>query len=587
MKLRRTMARALKFIQKSSFHLPSVTKRRVTETIAICEEDNDPNLVTSSTLKNAWSWIIKLHQSQINEKTLSLRQKLNMHQDGKGIWRCYGRLGKSFLPEDAKNPIFIFPNTTLAQLIIREAHGKLHRSTAHTMLEVRQKYWIPKLRQQVKKILRKCIECQKTNNLPYQYPPLAELPRRRVVRSRPFQDIGLDLFGPLRSRNTNGIRTKLYGCIFTCSTTRLLHIELISDNTTISFINALRRFMSRRGVPNSVTCDNAPTFLLAEKILTNDDDYTQPEEQLNNFMTNAGIKWIKITPYAPWKGGFYERLIKDIKLSLKRALGRRIVDEDSLRTILTKIEGCLNGRPLTYQEEDSEEISFIRPIDFVQKQITISYPMVNNNDDTEDPNFLTPREALQLRTRKQAQEALRSSMEVTECFWKLWNDAYLTSLREQHRKYLDQGRSTPKQPKEGQLVLLHDPILPRNTWRIGRITKLLPSNDEEIRQVELQLPNKHTTKRPINLLIPLELEQEEKAGHTKTMQTATPNPTVLVDHPYDIRPKRQKTQHYPYSKEEYQLNVIYQNNGGPGMCSNRARAPFDLQTVDAHSGSVL
>uniref|UniRef100_A0A7I5E5V9 DUF5641 domain-containing protein n=1 Tax=Haemonchus contortus TaxID=6289 RepID=A0A7I5E5V9_HAECO len=169
------------------------------------------------------------------------------------------------------------------------------------------------------------------------------------------------------------------------------------------------------------------------------------------------------------------------------------------------------------------------------------------------PIFLPPREALQLCTREQAQEALRSSMEVTECFWELWNDAYLTFLGEQHRNYLNQGRNTPKQPKEGQLVLLYNPIPPRNTWRIGRITKLLPSNDEEIRQVELQLPNKHTTKRPINLLIPLELEQEEKAGYTETIQAVTPYPTVLVYHPsrYDIRPKRQKTQHYPYSKGEY------------------------------------
>ncbi|KHJ93419.1 integrase core domain protein [Oesophagostomum dentatum] len=243
----------------------------------------------------------------------------------------------------------------------KEAHGKFHRSTAHTMAEVRQKFWIPKLRQQVKKVIKKCVACQRYNNLPFRYPPLAELPKRRVVESRPFQDIGLDLFGPLRTRNAEGIQVKAYGCIFTCATTRLMHIELMRDNSTTSFINAIRRFMSRRGVPNSITCDNAPTFLLAERILTENFQEIEPEDRLESFMANAQITWQKTTPYAPWQGGFYERLIKDVKQALYKSLGRKVVDEDTLRTILTEIEGCLNSRQLTYQEEeDLEDLTPIR-----------------------------------------------------------------------------------------------------------------------------------------------------------------------------------------------------------------------------------
>ncbi|ETN86991.1 hypothetical protein NECAME_15997 [Necator americanus] len=49
----------------------------------------------------------------------------------------------------AKNPILIVPNTELCRLIILEAHGPYHNSTGHTIAEVRQQYWIPRLQKQL------------------------------------------------------------------------------------------------------------------------------------------------------------------------------------------------------------------------------------------------------------------------------------------------------------------------------------------------------------------------------------------------------------------------------------------------------
>lgn len=47
--------------------------------------------------------------------------------------------------------------------------------------------------------------------------------------------------------------------------------------STNDFLNALRRFIARRALPESITCDNAPTFLLSASILGDQRDHLDAE----------------------------------------------------------------------------------------------------------------------------------------------------------------------------------------------------------------------------------------------------------------------------------------------------------------------
>ena len=101
----------------------------------------------------------------------------------------------------------------------------------------------------------------------------------------------------------------------------------------MAFVRSLKRFISRRGTPSLVISDNGKTFKGAE---------------LKNFITSCGIKWGHIVERSPWWGGFYERIVRSVKRSLKKVLANARLTFEELLTEMIQIEGVLNSRPLTY-----------------------------------------------------------------------------------------------------------------------------------------------------------------------------------------------------------------------------------------------
>ena len=116
-------------------------------------------------------------------------------------------------------------------------------------------------REAVKKEVRRCVICLKWEGKPYSTPTIPDLPEERVSQDPPFANTGIDFAGPLYVQNLHSTdKTKVYVCLFTCASTRAIHLELINDLSGGSFLQAFRRFSSRRGLPNVVMSDNAKTF---------------------------------------------------------------------------------------------------------------------------------------------------------------------------------------------------------------------------------------------------------------------------------------------------------------------------------------
>ena len=77
----------------------------------------------------------------------------------------------------------------------------------------------------------------------------------RVDAEPPFTFSGADVFGPFIVRDGRG-EVKRYGLVFTCMSSRAVHIEMLDDLTSDAFINSFRCFVSLRGNVQVLRCDN-------------------------------------------------------------------------------------------------------------------------------------------------------------------------------------------------------------------------------------------------------------------------------------------------------------------------------------------
>ena len=177
-------------------------------------------------------------------------KQFNLIIDTEGLIRCQTRLPKANVNVIESAPLLIPTRSYFARLIIQESHERVfHNGIAQTLCRIRSKYWIPRLRQLVKGILRRCVICKRLEGKTYQSPPVPPLPNFRVSDSPPFSDAGLDFIGPLFIRTDDNTGTiKAYICLFTCCSTRGLHLELCKSLNLASFCLLFRRFCARREV---------------------------------------------------------------------------------------------------------------------------------------------------------------------------------------------------------------------------------------------------------------------------------------------------------------------------------------------------
>lgn len=199
---------------------------------------------------------------------------------------------------------------------------------------------------------------------------MAELPSDRLLVSPLFTKAGVDYFGPLEVK-CGKKHLKRWICLFTCLVTRGVHLEVAFSLETDSFIMCLRRFIARRGNPQVLYSDNGTNFVGANRELKQCIENLN-QDQINNELSQKGIKWVFNPPASPHMGEVWERLVRSCKRTFKAVLNNQVLTDEVLSTTMVEVEALINSRPLTEVSSDVDSIEAITPNHFLLARSSVN-----------------------------------------------------------------------------------------------------------------------------------------------------------------------------------------------------------------------
>ena len=299
---------------------------------------------------------------------------------------------------------------------------------------------------------------------------MADLPEDRLEPAPPFSYCAVDYFGPLLIKEGRK-ELKRYGVLFTCMASRAVHIEIACSLETDAFINALRRFVCRRGPIRQLRSDRGTNFVGAKGELQQS-LREMNHKKISDEMLKLNCDWFTFkfnVPAASHMGGVWERQIRSVRSILAALLdanGTQLNDE-SLRTFMCEAEAIINGRPLTTDSlNEPSALSPLTPSHLLTTKSRVILP---------PPGNFQPQD-------KYSRKSWRRVQHLSNEFWNRWQREYLLNLQQRPK-----WTSAKRDLALGDVVILKGEDNRRNKWQLARVEEINKSQDGHVRTVKVSL----------------------------------------------------------------------------------------------------
>ena len=414
-------------------------------------------------------------------KQNSRLKAVNPFLNQQGLLSVGGRLGNSSVSSLQAHPTILCSSDHFTKLIFTHHHQNLmHCGPTLLLAHLSTMLYVVAARKLARSVCASCLTCRRRAPKALKQ-MMGELPAPRVNPALCFVNTGLDYAGPIQLKRGNPRKptyTKGYLAIFVCLTTKAVHIEVVSDQTTAALTSALRRFCSLRGLPRHIYTDNGSNFVGAKNDLHDLYVFLQlpsTDAAIRSSLMDHKISWHCIPQRAPHFGGIWEAAVKSTKHHLKRTVGPVKLYYEEMATVTCQISACLNSRP--YLAIDCQEPDGDLPL--TPGHFLIGRPLQSYPDEPEEVD-------LSLTNRWKLCRAL------VQQFWESWSRSYLSSLQKRNKWV----KPTPNL-KAGDLVMMLDestlksstlakPLI--STWRMGKVTATYPGSDGLVRAADVEIP---------------------------------------------------------------------------------------------------
>jgi hypothetical protein len=371
-----------------------------------------------------------------------------------------------------KHTIILPKDHRLTQLIILQTHiDNKHFHVNSTIAMLTKSYYISHMRTTVIKTIREnCFLCRKTNRRPHA-PLMGDLPIEKLcVDHSSFSNVMIDMAGPymIKSRQTRKEATlKRYLLVVMCLTTKGLHIEIMSDASSDSFIKALIITFELRGYPKKIICDRGTNFIGADNALRKlMNDFNQLRVQRGLTPHKFKFEFHFNPARSSHMQGSVERLIGNIKAAMnkmKKMMSEMSgdLDDSTFRFLVISVVGMMNNRPLC-AVNIRNTTSFLTPNSFI----------MNRENNAFCPPINPPKRYDQLWSRY---------LEIQKILWEHFVD-HCVPQWVTREKWLKPTNNFAI----GEIVLTidHQKV---NDWRLARIIGIEKGSCNQVRKLTLLL----------------------------------------------------------------------------------------------------
>ncbi|KAG5666357.1 hypothetical protein PVAND_014391 [Polypedilum vanderplanki] len=366
-------------------------------------------------------------------------------------------------------------NKEMQQLqVFIDDQGVLRIHSRVKLAAARSKYWIPSVRVALKIIQDKCNFCRYLRTRPYA-PLMAPLPTCRIDPTQfPFQTTGVDCAGPITVRIYNREK-KIWILIFSCTLTRFIQLHILESLHSLKVMEAIALFWSSNGPVQTFISDRGTNFVGAKNFIREEYERTKSElievhgQLANELASKYRVEWKLLPAHSPWMGGFYERLIKEVKRSIATVLENRKLSKIELNIALQDACHRINCRPLSHNPISADDEEVLTPHHLARGRP--GWPYLPSYKPSE-PDPQNDRSVFR-RGRLIADEIMR-----------LFVHGYLPVLTKRTKWFKD--ISSPL--RIGDIVLLIEPDKTRRQWKRARVIKLYKAKDRRSRVADVELP---------------------------------------------------------------------------------------------------
>jgi hypothetical protein len=427
------------------------------------KEEKGIDRLTTDDLRDAENAIVKFIQQTTFEKEMSTLKGTSQHVkkssslyrldpqlDNNCILRVGGRLSRSAMPEESKHPCILPKHHHVTRLILQDIHtAKGHVGRSYMLSQFRQRFWASRANSTSRSIINQCVVCRRHHGK-VQCQKMADLPADRVnPGDPPFSKVGMDYFGPIVVKRGRSM-VKRYGVVFTCVASREIHLEKADSLDTDSCINAIRRFVARRGQVQEIRSDNGTNLVGAQRALRAEIQQWN-QTQIHNNLLQKNISWKFNPPAASHFGGVWERQIRSVRKVLSSVLNQQTLTDEHLQTLFCEVEAIINGRPITTVSEDANDLEALTPNHLLLMKVQPVLPPT-----------------VSAKTDIYARRRWRQVQYLADLFWRRWTKEYLPLLQ-QRQKWVCPKRNV----QVGDVVLVVDDTQPRNSWPLGKVLETM------------------------------------------------------------------------------------------------------------------